>query len=443
MKLRQPLPERREEKAMAVLESPVLREALHSKRLASGLQVYVLPKPGFARKYATFATRYGSIDSQFIVPGESEPLRVPDGIAHFLEHKLFEEEGGNVFDDFAKLGANTNAYTDYTSTTYLFSCTDHFPEAFEILLDFVQRPYFTDENVEKEKGIITQELLMYQDDPGNRVRTGTMEALYRRHPIRLEIGGTPDSVSHITKELLHRCYRTFYHPSNMAVFVVGDVDADGVIRQVEENQQRKGRTGAQGEIRRVFPDEPAEVAEGEKVQRMAVSQPMFRLGFKDTSLGLTGRALAERDVATRIALEAITGMGSPLFQELYEAGLVDLSFGADYHGEKDFGYSILGGDTKDPDTLHRRLLDGIEKLAQSGITPDDFERAHKKFHGDTLRLFNNFSGLAYFFNHWLFKGVTVFDYLDAVASLSRSAVNQRLREHFHRENHVVSVVVPK
>ncbi len=427
---------------MPVLESPVLREALHSKRLPSGLQVYVLPKPGFARKYATFATRYGSIDSEFIVPGESEPLRVPDGIAHFLEHKLFEEKDGNVFDDFAKLGANCNAYTDYTSTTYLFSCVDHFSQCLEILLDFVQRPYFTDENVEKEKGIITQELLMYQDDPGNRVRTGMLEALYSRHPIRIDIGGTPESVSRITKDLLYRCYRTFYHPSNMALFVVGDVDPEQVMSQVEANQARKGYE-AQAEIRRLFPEEPAGVAQLKKVQDMAVAQPMFRLGFKETRLGLWGRDLAVRDAATRIALEALVGMGSPLFQSLYEEGLVDLSFGADYHGEKDFGYSTLGGDTKDPDRLHQRLMQGALEMAQQGISQEDFDRAHRKFHGDTLRLFNNFSGLAYFFNHWLFKGVTLFEYLDMVAGLTSEDVNQRLRQHFRKESHAVSTVVPK
>lgn len=427
---------------MPVLESPVLREALYSKRLPSGLQVYVLPKPGFARKYATFATRYGSIDSEFGVPGETEPLRVPDGIAHFLEHKLFEEEHGNVFDDFARLGANCNAYTDYTSTTYLFSCVDHFNQCLEILLDFVQRPYFTDENVEKEKGIITQELLMYQDDPGNRVRTGMLEALYSRHPIRIDIGGTPESVSRITKDLLYRCYRTFYHPSNMVLFVVGDVEPEQVMAQVEVNQAAKDYQ-AQGDIRRVFPEEPDAVAQDRKVQEMAVAQPMYRLGFKDTRLGLWGAHLAVRDAATRIALEALVGMGSPLFQSLYEEGLVDLGFGADYHGDKDFGYCTLGGDTRDPERLNQKLLEGALEMAERGIAPEDFDRAHRKFHGDTLRLFNNFSGLAYFFNHWLFKGVTLFDYLDVVARLTADDVNRRAREIFRTENHVVSTVVPK
>ncbi|MHB9145279.1 MAG: EF-P 5-aminopentanol modification-associated protein YfmH [Symbiobacteriia bacterium] len=427
---------------MAVLENAVLREALHSRRLDSGLSVYVLPKPGFARKYATFATHYGSVDSEFVVPGEPTPTRVPDGIAHFLEHKLFEEEKGNVFDDFAKLGATTNAYTDYTTTTYLFSCVDNFPEAFEVLLNFVQHPYFTDENVAKEKGIITQELLMYRDDPENRVRTGMMEALFSRHPIRVDIGGTPESVSRITKEELYRCYRTFYHPSNMALFVVGDVDPERVFDQVAANQAKKDYE-AQAEIRRVFPAEPKEVGELAKRQQMAVAQPLYRLGFKDTRLGLWGRELAAQDAATRIALEALVGMGSSLFQSLYQEGLVDLGFDADYHGEKSLGYSTLGGETKDPERLNARLLAGIEKLRQSGLSADDFDRAHKKFHGDTLRLFNNFGGLAYFFNHWLFRGVTIFEYLDVVAGQKLETVNRRLREHLDPAYHAVSVVAPK
>ncbi|MCL5676748.1 MAG: insulinase family protein, partial [Firmicutes bacterium] len=321
---------------MAVLAEPTLREELHGATLTSGLPVYVLPRGGVVRKFATFAVHYGSVDNQFVVPGEGQATSVPDGIAHFLEHKLFEEKEGNVFDRFAALGADCNAYTYYTTTTYLFDCTDNFEPALDILVDFVQDPYFTEENVAKEKGIIQQELRMYNDSPGWRVRANLMKGLYHVHPVRIDIGGTVESIQRIDRETLYRCYRTFYHPSNMALFVVGDVDPDRVIERVA-GRMAKRKLAPQPPIERIFSPEPTGVRQQRTEEKMVVAQPILRIGFKDSDLGLTGPDQLRKELISELVLDVFLGRGSSLYQELYEDGLVSDRFELGFEGGRRSG----------------------------------------------------------------------------------------------------------
>jgi predicted Zn-dependent peptidase len=269
-----------------VIENKLLKEKIFWQKVEPGLEVFVLPKRGYNKKYATFATRFGSIDSHFVVEGEGQELVVPDGVAHFLEHKLFEEKEGNVFDRFAKLGASSNAFTNFTNTAYLFSSTDNFEECLEILLDFVQQPYFTEENVEKEKGIIEQEIRMYEDNPQWRIFFNLLAALYQKHPVRKDIAGTVESIRQIDKDVLYQCYRTFYHPSNMAVFVVGDVDPDKTMKQVADNIARHGHAPL-GEIKRFYPQEGPNLAEKFVSQELVVSQPIINLGIKTGKRAMT------------------------------------------------------------------------------------------------------------------------------------------------------------
>lgn len=215
-----------------------LHEELFYEKMDNGLDVYILPKKGFNKTYATFTTNYGSVDNQFVPLGKTEMKRVPDGIAHFLEHKLFEKEDGDVFQQFSKQGASANAFTTFTRTAYLFSSTDNVEKNLETLIDFVQSPYFSDKTVEKEKGIIGQEIRMYDDNPDWRVYFGAIESMYHNHPVKIDIAGTVESIAQITKELLYECYETFYHPSNMLLFVVGPVDEQKIMQQIRDNQAK-------------------------------------------------------------------------------------------------------------------------------------------------------------------------------------------------------------
>lgn len=423
-----------------VLDNPRLQERVHVTDLASGLRVFVMPKPGFHRKYAVFSTRYGSIDSRFTVPGEAAPIEVPDGIAHFLEHTLFQKDGWNAQDRFAELGASANAYTSYTMTSYLFSTTDRFEESLDLLLDYVQEPYFSEENVEKERGIIEQELRMYEDMPDRRVVLRLMEALYHKHPVRLDIGGTVESIRRITPEMLQKCYDTFYHPQNMAVFVVGDVEPEKVAEQVARDVEARGYA-KRDEIERFFPDEPAEPLQRRVADRHTASRPRYAIGLKDVE-GLDSKESVRRELLTRILLRVVLGRSSALYNELYDQGLIDDTFSA-YHGASSaYGYTLIGGETPDPEALDERLRRGLSEAAQRGVGREDFERAKRHMMGRFLRSFNSLEYIANSFLSHYFRGSLLFDYIEAVDGLSWDEAQARLKEHFNLERAAVSVLYP-
>lgn len=423
---------------MEIRRDALLQETLYAETMPGGLTAYVLPKPGYQKKFATLATHYGSIDNNFITP-QGQEIKVPDGIAHFLEHKLFEGEDGNAADFFAELGASSNAFTNYTSTTYLFSATSRFPDNLDLLLRFVGQPYFTPENVEKEKGIIEQELRMYLDDPNWRVFHNLLGALFQKHPVRIDIGGTVESIRQIDAPTLNLCYDTFYHPSNMTFFAVGDIDPQATLDQVRETLSRRSLS-PRPPVRRLFPTEPAARATGRVEDRMLVSEPLVEIGFKEQALGQED--FLARDVLTGLLLDAIFGKSSPLYTELYEAGLIDDRFSASYFGEADYGASILGGESPDPERLLERIQSGLERLRRDGIPEATFRRIRRKGLGEFLGLFNSPEAIAYSFNAYHFKGYDFFDFRQALEGATWEAVNNRLREHLVEENLAVSVIWP-
>lgn len=416
-----------------------LQETLYYEVMDNGLRVYVLPKPGFQKTYATFATKYGSVDNHFKVEGEAE-VRVPDGIAHFLEHKMFEEPEGDIFAKFASNGASANAFTSFDQTVYLFSATDHIHENLETLIDFVQNPYFTDQNVEKEKGIIGQEINMYQDNPDWRVYFGLIEAMYKVHPVHIDIAGTVESIGTITKEDLYTCYNAFYHPSNMLLFVVGGVDPEETMNLIRSNQARKTYE-QQGAIERIFDPEPTEVAEKRRESRLAVSLPKCLFGFKEKETGLSGEEQLRRDLTTKLMLDLLFGASTELYQKLYEDDLISDSFGHEYNSSPEYAFSAVGGDTKDPDALLARIREEVDKLKASGFREDDFERARKKKMGGYLRMLNSPENIAHEFTRYQFRGADLFKVLPVYESITLEEVNRRLQEHVDWNQLAVSIVV--
>ncbi len=421
---------------------PILRDELYTERLECGLTVAVLVKPGFRQATGHLAVHYGSVDNCFVDPDSGEEVQVPDGIAHFLEHKLFEDPDGNVADRFAELGAEVNAYTTYTHTVYHFTTAAHFPACLDLLLEFVQEPYFTPESVAREQGIIEQEIRMYMDDPGWRSSANLMEALFVRHPVRLDIAGTVGSIRRIDPDLLYLCHRVFYHPSNMVLFVAGDLDPQAVVERARAAFARR-RYPPRGPIQRCLPEEPQAIAERRRVQELVVSQPIFRLGFKEKRVGVTGRPLLERDLLTAIVLDVLVGKGSPLYTQLYESGLIDQRFGFGHEPGVTFGYTYLTGPTPDPAALEARLLEGLDRAREEGIAPEDFERARRKLVGRILNLMNDLEGLSYLFIDGFFKGIGLFDEIPALQSLTVEAANERLREHFDAAMAATSVIAPR
>lgn len=421
---------------------PLLKDTLFTERLENGLTVAVLVKPGYKQVTGRVATHYGSIDSRFVNPQTGQVVHVPDGIAHFLEHKLFEEEWGNVADRFSELGADVNAYTTYTHTVYHFTTTANFAACFDLLLDFVQSPYFTEESVAKEQGIIEQEIRMYLDDPSWRSSANLLEALYVNHPVRIDIAGTVESIRKIDKDLLYLCHKIFYHPSNMVVFVAGDVDPAQVVEMTRASFGRHPYRD-QAEIQRLMPEEPETVAERRRMQALVVSQPIFRMGFKETETGVGGKALLERDLLTSMILDAIAGKGSALYNRLYESGLIDQRFGFEYQPELSYGYSYFSGPTRDPGELEARLLAGIEEARTNGLNVADFELARKKIIGRIINIMNDLDGAGYLFIDGFFKEMGIFDLIPVAKSLTLEAANERLRQHFDPSRAAVSIIYPK
>ncbi len=421
-----------------VERDPVLNEALFMRRLSSGVRAYVLPKRGFAKSFATFSARYGSIDSVFLPPDAQAPVEVPDGIAHFLEHQLFEEKDGNAADRFAAIGADDNAFTTFGQTTYLFSATERFEEGVDILTRFVQNPYFTDRGVEKEKGIIEQEIRMRLDDPGTRAFHNLTQALFAAHPVRLPVEGSVESIRAITRELLETCYATFYHPENMVFFAVGDLEPEDLFEHLD--RRLEARPGSPPR-ERIYPAEPRLPASTYVEERAVVARPVLVLGIKEGSPG--AERYLERDVETGLLLELLYGRSSPWHERTYAEGLIDDHFAMYYFGGPDFAATVVGGETSDPVALHRSVEERFAELGREGIDPAAFERLRRKAMGEFVALFDAPEAIAHSFVDGIFKGVSIFDLRTRLEAVTRDDLERRLREHFVPEMVAASVILPQ
>ncbi|MFN7250773.1 MAG: EF-P 5-aminopentanol modification-associated protein YfmH [Anaerobacillus sp.] len=419
-----------------------LNETLYHETLNNGLEVYILPKQGFNKTYATFTTKYGSVDNHFIPLGKKEPLKVPDGIAHFLEHKMFEEEDGDVFQLFSKQGASANAFTSFTRTAYLFSSTSEVEKNLETLLNFVQHPYFTEESVEKEKGIIGQEITMYDDNPDWRVYFGVIENMYQNHPVKIDIAGTIESIDKITKDLLYTCYETFYHPKNMVLFITGSIKPEEIMQQVKENQGKKTFKEME-KIERIFDEEPRAVAKKKEVLKMSVHTPKCLVAFKEKGQSKQGKELLKHELSINVLLDLMLGQSSANYEKLYNEGLIDDSFSFDYSAEKGFGFSIIGGDTKDPDRLVETLEEMIASFIQGSLDDQAVSRAIKKKIGAFMRAVNSPEYIANQFTRYQFNQMNLFDVVSTLESITKEYLVEKAKEHFDPEMFTVCQVLPK
>ncbi|MCA1028535.1 EF-P 5-aminopentanol modification-associated protein YfmH [Cytobacillus kochii] len=420
-----------------------LQEKLYYEKMANGLDVYVLPKNGFNKTFATFTTKYGSIDNHFVPLDKNEPVKVPDGIAHFLEHKMFEKEDGDVFQQFSRQGASANAFTSFTRTAYLFSSTSNVQENLTTLIDFVQDPYFTKETVEKEKGIIGQEITMYDDNPDWRLYYGLIANLYHHHPVKIDIAGTIESISHITKDMLYECYHTFYHPSNMLLFVVGPVDPEAIIAQVRENQASKSYS-EQPAIDRIFDQEPQTVAETISTLRMNVQTPKCMVGIKTNDASQQGAEMLKKELSLNVMLDLLFGKSGQHYNDLYREGLIDDTFSYDYSQESGFGFAMIGGDTSDPNKLAEKVKE-ILLQSTNGANWDEaaLQRSIKKKIGGFLRALNSPEYIANQFTRYSFNDMDLFQIVPFLEKLTLDDINEAAKELISEERMSVCQVLPK
>ncbi|KZZ82783.1 EF-P 5-aminopentanol modification-associated protein YfmH [Bacillus sp. SJS] len=419
-----------------------LQEELYHEKMDNGLNVYVLPKKGFNKTYATFTTKYGSIDNEFVPLGQEEMKKVPDGIAHFLEHKLFEKEDGDVFQQFGKQGASSNAFTSFTRTAYLFSSTSDAEKNLETLIDFVQEPYFTEKSVEKEKGIIGQEINMYDDNPDWRLYFGLIENMYEKHPVKIDIAGTVESISHITKDLLYECYHTFYHPSNMLLFVTGPVDPELVLKQVRENQKKKTFEEPQT-IKRPELSEKAEVDKKDEKLPMNVQSSKCLVGIKAKETGLSGEELLKKELTANLVLDVLFGKSSSHFQTMYSNGLIDDTFSYDYTEEETFGFAMIGGDTDQPEELAKQTKEILFKARVEGVDQERLNTAIKKRIGAFLRSVNSPEYIANQFTRYAFNDMNLFDVVPVLEQITKQDADALLQQFADEKQMTVFTVVPK
>lgn len=400
----------------------------------SGLKILVYPKENYASAYAMFGTRYGSIDTDFRLQGEKSFTSVPEGIAHFLEHKLFESEELDAFERYAKTGASANAYTSFDRTCYLFSCTDNFKASLEILLDFVTHPYFTEATVQKEQGIIGQEIQMCRDEAGWESLFALLRAMYHMHPVRIDIAGTVESIADITADLLYTCYNTFYNLSNMVLCVAGNVNPDEVLEVADRVLQKAEPV----EIERKFHEEPREVKEAYVEERLAVAAPIFSLGFKE-AVETPERTLKEL-IISNVILEAVCGKTTPFYTELLESGLCNTSFDCEYFAGYGYAAWIFTGETPDARAVEEKLVGRIRELQKTGIAEKDFLRIRKKLYGRTVMQFNDIDTIANGMVAAHFRGESIFDDAEILENLTVDEVNARLRTAINTDCRSLAVI---
>ena len=416
------------------VKSALLGDKYYKIEHSSGLTIYLYPKKDYNSKYAIFGTRYGSVNNAFSLDG-GEVKKVPDGIAHYLEHKMFECEDGDAFLKYAKTGANANAYTSFDKTCYLFSCADNFDESLEILLDFVQRPYFTEETVAKEQGIIGQEIRMYDDSAEWRVMFNMLENMYHTHPVQLDIAGTVESIAQITPKLLYDCYYTFYNLNNMVLCVAGDLTPDDILKTADKLLKPCEKHS----IESYFEDEPYEVVSDYVEQAFPVSVPLFNLGFKDKAHKVSQKEMAEIE----ILIEILTSPSSELYKILDDKKLINQSFDSEYFYGQGYNAVFFSGESRNPVEAAGVIREYISEIKKNGISAEAFEIARREVYGDAVSALNSVDNIANTMAEFHFSGFDIFGIIDDISACTPQDVNNRLKNMFDVKNSTLSVVKPQ
>ena len=416
---------------------PRIGEEVIWETLDNGLPVCIVPKQGFSRKYALFATRYGGMDMRFELNGQW--LDTPAGIAHYLEHKMFDTKDGNALQELAKNGAEPNAFTSNAITCYYFDSTEKFYENLEILLSFVSVPYFTDESVEKEQGIIGQEIGMIEDNPEWQVYKQLMQSLYHTSPARTPVAGSVESIREITAQTLYDCHKAFYTPANMCLVVVGDVDPETVLATAK--RVLPAESGAI--IRRDYgAEESTDAACGYAEAQMEVAMPTFLLGFKCPPVP-EGEERMRLDILGDLACDVLMGESSPLFTRLYSQGLINGSFDSAYDLLPGAAYVFCGGDSNDPEAVQQAVLDEARRVVREGVDPAYVQRIRRASFGASIKSLNSFEAIASTVSEGCFQGYDPFRFPEVYDSITQQDLLDFIRDNIRPERMALSIIYPK
>ncbi len=380
---------------------------------SSGINLYYYPTPGKSKKAAMIATKFGSINREFQKFDSDEWMEVPDGIAHFLEHKLFEGEQGNAFDYYAKTGAKANAYTSNDRTAYYFVTTDHFYESLDILLRFVKHPYFTPENVEKEKGIIGQEIRMYDDESGWQGYISLVQALYHNNPVRIDIAGTTQTIAEITDKMLYDCYRVYYNNSNLTLCIAGDLDLDKILEVCDKRLPKEPKHC----ISQHFPSEPDDIVNAFVEKQMDVSKAQFFIGIKDNSIPSDNEEIWKHILSVRIVLSALFGESSKFYKRLYQDGVINSEFSHDYEYGVGYGFALFVGESDEAQRVKDEIASVCKNFSLEDFSEESFRRIRNSIYGDMVRSLDSADSIVNRFVSARLLGGDVFSSLRAISQL--------------------------
>lgn len=421
---------------MQIIENNKIKEKLYVEKLSNGLTVIILPKKT-RKKYIVWSTNFGSIDNKFYAPGEDKLTIMPDGIAHYLEHKLFEQENGrNSLDVLTSIGVDANAYTTNDHTAYLFECTDNFDEALEEFMNYVQNPYFTDENVEKERGIIEQEIMMYDDEPVWSLYMNALKCMYKDNEINIDVAGTKETIAEIDKDKLYKIYDSFYRPDNMIIVLAGDFEPESALEKIK---YRMTLEAVEEETRRVYNEEQPEIVEKYIEKEMDISMPCILIGYKDNDIKSNK---IKKDISIEILGDLLFGKSSETFEELYESGKILSEPSINYEFSKTYAHTLIQVQTNYVDEVIKVIDEKIEKMKQTGINEEDFNRAKKKIYGEFIKDYNEVSTISSIIVADYFKNINSFDYFEEFKVVSKEYVEKVLKEIFVEDRKVISVIKP-
>ncbi|MBR4627153.1 MAG: insulinase family protein [Ruminococcus sp.] len=417
-----------------IITSPRTGDSCIHVKHSSGLDIYICEMPGFSSVEALFGTKYGSVNTMFRQKGDADYTVVPEGIAHFLEHKLFENEDCDVFELYAKTGASGNAFTSFDKTAYLFSCSQNYQESLRILLDFVQKPYFTQATVDKEQGIIGQEIQMTNDSPEWRVFFNMLSCMYHEHPVKIDIAGTVESIAKIDADLLYKCYYTFYNLNNMVLSIAGNISADEVLAICDECLKPCEDKG----LETVFPDEPEDIVKSEIYEVQPVGASIFNIGYKCRPC--SGAERLKRSAAASIVSSMLADASSDMYQKLLKEEVINSSFDTEVFTGDGYFSVIFSGESSQPGRVRDALADEVDRWLSEGICSKDFQRIKKSTYGMLVRMLNNVESVANLMMNSHMEGTGPYDMISVLSELTEEDALEFLRNEFRRDRLVMSVI---
>lgn len=422
---------------MNKLTYPRLGETILEETLPNGLKICVVPKIDYQKKYAFFATRYGGMDMKFKLDGVWHDT--PAGIAHYLEHKMFDTKEGNALVDLSQNGAEPNAFTANAMTAYYFDCTEHFAENLKILLSFVTEPYFTQESVEKERGIIGQEIRMVEDTPDWQVYEKLLECLYQSSPARIPIAGSVESIAEISADTLYACHKAFYDPSNMMLCVIGNVTMEEVLAAAKEIVPQ----GHGESIERDYGEDETEAAARKEFREtMEVNMPQFLVGFKCDAMH-DSKALLRQDLIGEMAADILFGDSSQLYQKLYDEGIINPSFGGGFDQLPGIAYLYVGGESNEPEKVSDAILAEAERLSREGIDETFYQQIKRANFGAALRALGSFENLAVTLVDGYFRSFDALAFPEVYDTITKADIEQFLRDNITEVRRAISIIEPK